>query len=79
MLVGVAPLPLSFPPPGTKAFYSINRPPWANISDPSVKLNFGICCWIQCQIISSILCNSKIHVLLKGQTVWKNFAFFGTT
>ena len=36
MLVGVAPLPFSFPPSGTWAFYSINRPPWANISDPSV-------------------------------------------
>ena len=36
MLVGVAPLPLSFPPSRTWAFYSINRPPWANISDPSL-------------------------------------------
>ena len=36
MLVGEAPLPLSFPSSGTWAFYFINRPPWANISDPSV-------------------------------------------
>ena len=40
MLVGVASLPLSFPPSGTLAFYSINRPPWANISDPIVKDGF---------------------------------------
>ena len=39
MVEGVASLPLSFPPSGTLAFYSINRPPWANISDPSVKSN----------------------------------------
>ena len=42
MLVAVAPLPLSFLPPGTMAFYSINRPHWANISDPSVYISVGI-------------------------------------
>ena len=36
MLVGVAPLPYSFPPSRTLAFYFINRPPWANILVPSV-------------------------------------------
>ena len=40
MLVGVASLPPLFPPSGTKAFYFINRTPWANISDPSVGPNF---------------------------------------
>ena len=38
MLVGVAPLPYSFPPSRTLAFYFINRPPWANILVPSVSL-----------------------------------------
>ena len=36
MLVGVAPLPSSFPPSGTEAFYFINSPPWAKLSVPSV-------------------------------------------
>ena len=31
MLVGVAPLPLSFPPSGTYAFYIMNRPNCLNI------------------------------------------------
>ena len=39
MLVGVALLPPSVLPSGT--FYSINRPPWANISDPSVLQGTG--------------------------------------
>ena len=42
MLVGVALLPLSFQPSGTQAFYSTNRPPWANISDPSVHKTCSI-------------------------------------
>ena len=36
MLVRVAPLPLSFQPSETYAFYFINRPLWANISNPSL-------------------------------------------
>ena len=36
-LGGVATLPLSFPPSGTKAFYFINRPPTPNILGGSVS------------------------------------------
>ena len=39
MLVRVATLPLSFLPTAIKAFYFINRPPWANISSPNVIQN----------------------------------------